>query len=140
MVDGVFFITRDIGRISIERVGTPLMHIACHVVETQLVGRQQSDLMKRVMRIGIIPSHIVQAVATGIESVSAEPAASGSILPLGLGGQTESLARILVESQDKVLTVVPTDIGHRQAVAFEFRGVLTHDGFPLVLRELMALA
>ena len=81
-MDGVFFITGDIGRIAIERVGTPLMHIACHVIETQLVGCQQSDLTRRAMRIGLIPSHILQAVATGIEGVPAESTASGSILPL----------------------------------------------------------
>ena len=90
--------------------------------------------------VGAVPAHVGEGIAAG-ELVSTTPnTATGGILPLGLGGQTEGIAGHCAQSGDKQLAILPSNALNRISVVVviiaEVAGIASHHIFPQPLGHL----
>ena len=84
--------------------------------------------------VAIIPGDILDVVTAGIHRAAALVAATCRILPLGLGGQTEVLAREDIQAVDEFLAIGPAYLlNGTVGITGEAAGIATHNGLPQFL-------
>ena len=90
-----------------DRIVAPLIYVATHVIQAELVGFLGLDRVGLVAAIIMVPRYFVCIVASAILISSAILASSCCILPLGFGRKSKLLSRQLVQLLDKLLAIIP---------------------------------
>ena len=110
---GISLGTAAIGAIP---VLAPLLYVAAHIVDAQLIGLLGAYGMSLATRI-FCPSYIANGIAATVLIALTPITATGCKLPLCLGRQTEMLTSKRVQLRDESLAIIPADILHRSVIA-----------------------
>ena len=116
----------------------PLMDIAAHVKQHQLVGHAGGNGVRAVRSrapdlprvIAGIPCHVVNVVATGILESLALVATTSSKFPFCLGGKSEIPAGYLVQCDDEFLASLPRYILHWVLISDQGAWIVTRHPYP----------
>ena len=114
-----------------------LCDIATHVVYAELICCLAAHNMGDIATIFIVPPNGTKVVAAAILIPFAQLSSTGSILPLRLSGEPETLPREVGECNAEILAVVPRHVFHWiLQVAGVTAGVVAHHGLPQFLCDL----
>src|SRR5579862_439458 len=133
-------------RAGIVKVGAPFSDVPMHIVETEGIGLERSDVHHRapvgaVSRTSIADAAVDVGVA-GSQSVAGAERGHGSpatgIFPLHLGRQADLSAQATGRAFAKLLRIEGGHALDRMTRTAELAGILSHDGFVLFLGHLVA--
>ena len=87
-------------------------------------------------RVAVVPSHIINVIATTIFIATAIVATTAGKFPFSLGREAKVLTSQIVQLTDKRLAVVPRNILHWQIISFGITRITAHHCLPQCLCHL----
>ena len=112
-------------------IGTPLVYISTHIIQSQFIGSFLSHRLCHSTTISWIPSNCLGSITTRENVPFALITATCSKLPFSLGWETEIHSSQPIKWVNKLLAHFPRHIIHRSLrVAWECTRVTTHDSSP----------